>query len=108
MVERNMTTHARYDRFDRLSQIIDLFGDLGEVVNEKFFRDTPINGSYWRQITDKGVIIVLSADRRHIVTGWLATVHQVTEIYDGRRLPQYLYNRIQKNKKIVLDKSVRR
>jgi hypothetical protein len=105
-----MTAHAQYDRPDRFCEIIDILGDYGIVVKERFFKDTPENGSFWRQITDKGVIIVWSEDRTKVVTGWIANASQAMEIYNSRRLPQYLYNRIMSHQKLVreMEKEKRR
>lgn len=96
MMKRECTYHLSDDRLDRVVFIATKIG-YGNVIQEKVYLNTE-RGNYWRQITDTGVLIVRSEDKKTIITMWLANINQATEIYNGRRLPQYLYNRIMKNR----------
>lgn len=98
-IKRNSTFHMSEDRFDRVVFIATQVG-YGEVVREKFFH-TEDRGDYWRQITSTGVLIVRSADKSTVITVWLANVGQAKEVFNGAMLPQYLFNRIMKNRQFA-------
>lgn len=100
MMERNMSYHLMDDRAKRTEFIIDNIG-FGEVVKEKFYMDEK-NGKYWRQLTDTGILIVLNEEHKIIVTMWIATMKQATDIFDGRRLPNYLYKKVMKNQQYIM------
>lgn len=100
MMERNVTYHMSEDRLERAAFIATQIG-YGNVVREKFY-STADRGDYWRQITDTGVLIVRSADKRIVITLWIANVNQASDIFNGEKLPPCLYKKIVKNRQFKL------
>ena len=96
-LRRNATFHLSEDRLDRVVFIATEIG-YGNVIKEKLYHDET-RGTFWRQLTDTGVLIVRTEDKNKVITLWLANINQATETYNGARLPQYVYNRILKNRK---------
>ena len=94
-LQRNISFHISEDRLDRAVFIATKIG-YGNVVHEKFYV-TEDRGCYWRQVTDTGVLFVLNEDKTRLITLWLAKVNQAVEVFDGAKLPQYLYKKIMKN-----------
>lgn len=100
-MKTNMTYHARKDRMDRIEFILDNVG-LGEVVAETASKDS--RGGTIR-LTSTGVIIVVSADNRTIVTTYIASVSQAIRVYSAAhyttKLPNALYKKVAANAKII-------
>ena len=102
-MKTNMTEHARYDRTNRINYIIDTIG-IGNVIAEIATVDD-LGRAGFQKLTDTGVIIVLSADNRTIVTAFIGTLAQVCKVYKtakkSQRLPDGLYNRVINNGKYI-------
>ena len=97
-MKTNMTYHAREERIDRLTAIIDCLG-IGEIVLEVPDR---IHIGSVRCITDTGVMFIKGADDGVIITAFMASVPQVSSMYHQigfNKMPHYLYQRIVQNNK---------
>lgn len=102
----SMTYHAREERFDRLSALVEYLG-VGEIVLE--VPDRVHIGSI-RCITDTGIMFIKSADNGVVITAFMASVPQVSSMYHQlgfNKMPRYLYQRIvQNNKKYAFLKEI--
>lgn len=102
-MKTNMTAHARFERQNRIEYIINTVG-LGSVIAEIRVIDNQNRISH-QKLTDTGVIIILSADNKTIVTTYIATADQACAIYKTAkkvsRLPDNLYTRVRKNAKYI-------
>lgn len=102
-MKTNMTGHARYDRTNRINYIIDTIG-IGNVIAEIATVDD-LGRAGFQKLTDTGVIIVLSADNKTIVTAFIGTLAQVCNVYKTakkcQRLPDGLYNKVLNNNKYL-------
>jgi hypothetical protein len=100
-IKKNCTAHITEARLERVMWIIENIG-YGNVIAERDWVDT--NGTNCiRQLTDTGVIIVLSADRSKVVTMFVATVLQIKAMYHGR-IANWLYKVAIKNEKLLKGK----
>lgn len=92
MMKFEMTYHAQVERLDRLVACIEHIG-VGEVV-----REVERFGAVER-LTDTGLVLIVNPATNVLITGYAATVKQLCGIYEGQRVPQYLYKRVQTNAK---------
>lgn len=96
----NMTFHAQVERRARLDYIIDTVG-IGEVIAE--IRDERDPRIAYQRLTSTGVVVIVGADKRTIVTAFIANIDQAILIYKNAknvsRLPDGLYRRIKGNQK---------
>lgn len=100
-MQKNTTQHMRKDRLQRAEYIIDHLGDFGEVIMEKQWLNKD-NSICYRQLTNKGVIIVLNAEKTKVVTCFIATILQIKQMYFGK-IPNWLYKIATKNELLVND-----
>lgn len=102
-MKTNMTAHAKFDRANRLEYIINTIG-IGNVVAEISTVDKQGRAGF-QKLTDTGVIIILSADNKTIVTAYIATPDQACTVYKTAKkvskMPDGLYSRIRKNEAIM-------
>lgn len=94
-MERNCSRHLSEDRLDRAVFIATTIG-YGEVVREMVV-DHPQGGLSIRQLTDTGIIIVRSLDRKIVVTMWVASYGQAQRIYGDSPMPVGLKKKIKTN-----------
>ena len=94
----SMTYHAREERFDRLSALIDYLG-VGEIVLE-------VPDKYYTNsiscLTSTGIIIVKSSVNGVMITGYMASIRQATAMFYTvgiSRIPRTLYQTINRNNK---------
>lgn len=97
MIKSNMTYHARYDRADRITAIIDTIG-IGEIM---FI--VPKNEYSEICLTTTGVVIVRTITERRIITVYVASLQLARALYatkfNMKKLPQTLFNVIRQNQK---------
>ena len=102
-MKTNMTYHARRERISRIDYIIDTVG-IGEVIASIATTDS-LGRKGYQKLTSSGVIIVLSADERTVVTMFIATLGQACAVYKTDKnckfLPDGLYKRINNNAKYI-------
>lgn len=92
MMKFKMTYHAQVERIDRLVACIEYIG-VGEVVRE-IKRDGAVE-----QLTDTGLLLVVNPTTNVLITGYAVTPKQLSGIYNGQRIPHYLYKKVQTNAK---------
>ena len=93
-----MTKHAKDDRMERLSYIVDCFnGDFGYEVAKIEHKGAML------VLMSCGVIFVKSIDETTLVTGYIATMKEATRIYrnanmHAKNMPDGVYKKILKNR----------
>ena len=96
MLERNCSYHISKDRIPRAMYIMDTVG-LGEIIKE--VRQVDEKGRVsWQCLTNTGVILVMSEDKKICVTLYIATQPKVSAMYQGKT-PSWVINKIRKNRK---------
>lgn len=97
------TRHLSVDRIDRAMVIYERLGwDIGEEVYCAPFPDS--NGRMGlRVLTSKGVIVCKNIETKIAVTMFVATPHQVRELYGQDRMPAFIANTVIKNQKKFAD-----
>lgn len=95
MVKRNITYHISEDRLDRACFIMQTVG-IGEIVKEE--RCVQEDGRIsWQCLTNTGVILVLSEDRKVAITLYIASQAKVSAMYKGNT-PSWMFKVVKKNK----------
>ena len=94
-IKRNCTYHISEDRLDRACFIMQTVG-IGEIVKEErcIQEDGRIS---WQCLTDTGVILVLSEDRKVAITLYIASQAKVSAMYKGNT-PSWMFKIVKKNK----------
>lgn len=92
MMKFKMTYHAQVERLDRLVACIEHIG-VGEIVRE-VERDGAVE-----RLTDTGLLLIVNPTTNVLITGYAVTPKQLSGIYNGQRIPQYLYKKVQTNAK---------
>lgn len=93
----DMSKHCVEDRLDRLTYIATKVG-FGNILFEK-----ASNGRR-ECITDTGIILVKALKKEFLITAYIPSLKKVIALYRStfgakKRMPQALYNKIQKNQK---------
>ena len=73
-----LTNHARYDRMERLTKIIDYVG-IDEIIIET--RQHNGTGMARYGLTRSGVVLVRSDDGKQLITGFLANIDRATAMF---------------------------
>lgn len=95
MLKRNITYHISEDRLDRACYIMQTIG-IGEIVKEE--RCVQEDGRIsWQCLTNTGVILVLSEDRKVAITLYIASQAKVSAMYKGNT-PSWMFKIVKKNK----------
>ena len=94
-IKRNCTYHISEDRLDRACFIMQTVG-IGEIVKEErcIQEDGRIS---WQCLTNTGVILVLSEDRKVAITLYIASQAKVSAMYKGNT-PSWMFKAVKKNK----------
>jgi hypothetical protein len=94
-IKRNCTYHISEDRLDRACFIMQTVG-IGEIVKEErcIQEDGRIS---WQCLTNTGVILVLSEDRKVAITLYIASQAKVSAMYKGNT-PSWMFKVVKKNK----------
>lgn len=94
-IKRNITYHISEDRLDRACFIMQTIG-IGEIVKEErcIQEDGRIS---WQCLTNTGVILVLSEDRKVAITLYIASQAKVSAMYKGNT-PSWMFKIVKKNK----------
>lgn len=91
-----MTYHCRVERADRVNWIIKEIG-LGQIVKEKYGN---INGkaATYTCITDTGVTIIKTGDKKAIITMYITTARELVAVYGGqKKIPLALRKKVDHN-----------
>lgn len=98
MMERNCTYHISADRIDRATYIMTTIG-IGNIVKE--VRQVDEKGRVsWQCLTNTGVILVMSEDKKICVTLYIATLPKVSAMYKGKT-PSWVIAKVRKNKHLA-------
>jgi hypothetical protein len=96
MLKRNITYHISEERVDRACYIMQTIG-IGEVIKE--VRCVQEDGRVsWQCLTNTGVILVLSEDKKICITLYIASQPKVSAMYQGKT-PSWVINMVRKNRK---------
>jgi hypothetical protein len=96
MLKRNCSYHISEERLDRACFIMQTVG-IGEVIKE--IRCVQKDGRIsWQCLTNTGVILVLSEDKKLCITLYIATQPKVSAMYQGKT-PSWVFNIVRKNRK---------
>ena len=90
-----MTDHAKIERLDRLVECMTTIG-VGEVILSA--RNYDRNSI--RQLTSTGLILIVSADGKTLITGYMGNMSQVISIYRENgieKLPNAMYKMVKRN-----------
>lgn len=103
MKAQRISRHLAVDRIDRAMIIYErLNWDIGEEIYCAPYPDS--NGRMGlRALTAKGVIVCKNIDSKIAVTMFVATPHQVRELYGRNRMPDFIANIVLKNQKKFAD-----
>ncbi len=96
MLKRNITYHISEERIDRACYIMQTIG-IGEVIKEEKCVDEQGRIS-WQCLTNTGVILVLSEDKKIAITLYIASQPKVSAMYQGKT-PSWVINMVRKNRK---------
>jgi len=96
MMKRNCTYHISEDRLDRATYIMTTIG-IGNIIKEQRCVDEKGRVS-WQCLTNTGVILVLSEDRKVCITLYVAQQPKVSAMYEGKT-PSWVINMVKKNRK---------
>ena len=96
MMKRNITYHISEERIDRAVFIMQTIG-IGNIIKE--VRQVDEKGRVgWQCLTDTGVLLVLSEDKKICVTLYIASQPKVSAMYQGKT-PSWVINMVRKNRK---------
>lgn len=99
MMERNITLHVSKDRIPRSMLIMETIGTGTRFIKE--CRQVGDDGLVsWQCLTDTGVLMVLSEDKKVCVTFYIASQPKVSAMYNGNT-PSWVFNLIRKNKELA-------
>lgn len=105
MMERNCSYHISKDRIPRALYIMDTVG-LGKTIKE--VRQVDETGRVsWQCLTDTGVILVMSEDKKICITLYIATQPKVSAMYQGKT-PSWVLNKVRKNRKYAEEQNKER
>lgn len=95
MLKRNCSYHISEDRIDRAMYIMETVG-IGEIIKE--VRQVDEKGRVsWQCLTNTGVILVMSEDKKICITLYIATQPKVSAMYQGKT-PSWVFNKVRKNR----------
>lgn len=96
MMKRNISYHISEERLDRAVFIQTTIG-IGDIIKE--CRQIDAKGRIsWQCLTNTGVILVLSEDKKLCITLYIAEQAKVSAMYQGKT-PSWVINMIRKNRK---------
>ena len=96
MLKRNCTYHISEERLDRALYIMQTVG-IGDIIKEEKCVDEKGRTS-WQCLTNTGVILILSEDKKICITLYIASQPKVSALYKGKT-PSWVFNIVRKNRK---------
>ena len=102
-LKRNISYHISEDRLDRATFIATTIG-FGAIIKERYCVDEQGRPA-WKCLTDTGVMLIFNGKRDKVVTLYIATVAQVSWIYEGNT-PYSVYRTVVKNKALVAQQNL--
>ena len=98
MMKRNITYHISEERIDRAMFIMETVG-IGEIIKEERCIDEHGRVS-WQCFTNTGVILVLSENRKMLITLYIATQPKVSAMFNGN-CPSWVIKMVRKNRELT-------
>lgn len=96
MLKRNCSYHISEERLDRACYIMQTVG-IGDIIKE--CRQVDEKGRVsWQCLTNTGVLLVLSEDKKFCITLYIAEQAKVSAMYQGKT-PSWVFNMVRKNRK---------
>lgn len=93
MTEMKLTHHARYERADRIAQIIATLG-----IGEKLI-DFPEEDRIYR-LMNNGVLFIMDSETQVIITAYVPSIKKVAAFYRSigvGHIPPHIYSIVKKN-----------
>ena len=93
MTEMKLTYHARYERADRIAQILAILG-----IGEKLI-DFPEEDKTYR-LMNNGVLFIMDSRTQVVITAYVPSIKKVAAFYRSigmAHIPPHIYNVVKKN-----------
>lgn len=93
MTEMKLTYHAKYERADRIAQILVILG-----VGEKLI-DFPEEDKVYR-LMNNGVLFVMDSKTQVVITAYVPSIKKVAAFYrsiEMDHIPPHVYSIVKKN-----------
>lgn len=93
MTEMKLTYHARYERADRIAQILAILG-----IGEKLI-DFPEADKIYR-LMNNGVLFIMDSRTQVVITAYVPSIKKVAAFYRSigiAHIPPHIYNVVKKN-----------
>ena len=93
MTEMKLTHHARYERADRIAQILAILG-----IGEKLIDFPEADKTY--RLMNNGVLLIMDSKTQVVITAYVPSIKKVAAFYRSigvDHIPPYIYNIVKKN-----------
>lgn len=94
MLKFTMTNHAKDDRCDRITKILNEVG-FNTIIYECVDRQDP---THLLKLTDTGILFTVGVGNNVLVTAYLITTPKLVAIYEGKNPPS-ISKRVKMNEK---------
>lgn len=93
----NMTYHCEVHRANRVKHIVEEIG-IGQVIKEKYVRYNIGEAGRYLCLTDTGITIIKSEDKKTIITMYVTTQRELVAVFGGtKKVPPYLKKKVDHN-----------
>lgn len=93
MTEMKLTHHARYERADRIAQILAILG-----IGEKLIDFPKADKTY--RLMNNGVLFIMDSETQVVITAYVPSIKKVAAFYRSigvGHIPPHIYNIVKKN-----------
>ena len=93
MTEMKLTYHAKYERADRIAQILAILG-----IGEKLIDFPEADKTY--RLMNNGVLFIMDSRTQVVITAYVPNIKKVAAFYRSigvDHIPPYIYNVVKKN-----------
>ena len=93
MTEMKLTYHARYERADRIAQILAILG-----IGEKLIDFPEADKTY--RLMNNGVLFIMDSKTQVVITAYVPSIKKVAAFYRSigmAHIPPHIYNVVKKN-----------
>lgn len=93
MTEMKLTYHARYERADRIAQILAILG-----IGEKLIDFPEADKTY--RLMNNGVLFIMDSKTQVVITAYVPSIKKIAAFYRSigmEHIPPYIYNVVKKN-----------
>lgn len=96
-MNEQMSYHVAVHRADRVQHIIEEIG-IGNIIKEKYVRFNIGEAGRYICITDTGITIIKSEDKKTIITMYVTTKKELLMVYGGqKKIPPFLHKKVDHN-----------